>query len=53
MLGQADPSYGVHPQHSRAYVLMNDVESLVAFHAGFDGHIFRAKTGELEAMRRS
>jgi len=24
---------------------MKDVESLVAFHAGFDGHVFRSKTG--------
>lgn len=49
----ADIRYGAHPQHSRAYVLMNDIESLVAFHAGFDGHLFRSKTGELIPLLRS
>ncbi|BEI84549.1 hypothetical protein CcaverHIS002_0411530 [Cutaneotrichosporon cavernicola] len=49
--GRPGDAYGVHPQHSRAYVLMNDTESLIAFHAGFDGHIFRAKTGaEFQAV---
>ncbi|CAK9787384.1 hypothetical protein CC85DRAFT_314139 [Cutaneotrichosporon oleaginosum] len=43
--GRAGDAFGVHPQHSRAYVLMNDTESLIAFHAGFDGHIFRNKAG--------
>lgn len=41
----ADSSYGNHPVHSRAYVLMSDLESLVSFHTGFDGHVFRSKTG--------
>ncbi|BEJ15359.1 hypothetical protein CspHIS471_0411260 [Cutaneotrichosporon sp. HIS471] len=49
--GRPGDAYGVHPQHSRAYVLMNDIESLIAFHTGFDGHIFRAKTGaEFQAV---
>ncbi|KAK1923594.1 Smg-4/UPF3 family-domain-containing protein [Papiliotrema laurentii] len=36
---------------SRAYVLMTNVDDLVAFHRGFDGHIFRSKTGvEFQAV---
>lgn len=26
---------------------MSDLDSLVAFHTGFDGHLFRSKAGEL------
>lgn len=43
----ADISFGAHPVHSRAYVLMPDVASIVAFHTAFDGHLFRSKTGKL------
>ncbi|WVQ77718.1 hypothetical protein IAR50_007408 [Cryptococcus sp. DSM 104548] len=40
-----------HPVHSRAYVLMSDPEALVNFHRGFDGHVFRSKTGaEFQAV---
>lgn len=35
-----------HTVHSRAYCLMADVNSLVAFHKAFDGHVFRSKSGE-------
>ncbi|KAI9638932.1 Smg-4/UPF3 family-domain-containing protein [Dioszegia hungarica] len=41
------PSAGPYDQavHSRAYCLMTDVDSLVNLHRGFDGHLFRSKTG--------
>ena len=31
--------------HSRAYCLMSSVDTLVEFHRGFDGHVFRSKAG--------
>lgn len=46
----ADISFGAHPVHSRAYVLMPDVASIVAFHTAFDGHLFRSKTGKLHSL---
>jgi regulator of nonsense transcripts 3 len=33
--------------HSRAYVLMVSTEALVNLHNGFDGHVFRSRTGGL------
>ncbi|KAL1406113.1 hypothetical protein Q8F55_007796 [Vanrija albida] len=44
--GRPGDAYGQHPVHSRAYALMADVDSLVAFHTGFDGHLFRSKAGD-------
>ncbi|KAK4683780.1 regulator of nonsense transcripts 3, partial [Tremellales sp. Uapishka_1] len=43
--GRAGDAYGSHPVHSRAYCLMADNTSLVNFHRGFDGHVFRSKAG--------
>ncbi|WWC65819.1 uncharacterized protein I303_108441 [Kwoniella dejecticola CBS 10117] len=40
-----DGSYDAHPVHSRAYVLMASPEALVDFVKGFDGHVYKAKTG--------
>jgi inosine/xanthosine triphosphate pyrophosphatase family protein len=34
-----------YPTFSRAYVLMKDTNALIDFHAGYDGHVFRSKTG--------
>ncbi|KAL7422102.1 hypothetical protein Q5752_002745 [Cryptotrichosporon argae] len=49
--GRPGDAYGAHPVHSRAYVLMNDADSLLAFHRGFDGHVFRSKAGgEFQAV---
>ncbi|EJT52479.1 hypothetical protein A1Q1_03995 [Trichosporon asahii var. asahii CBS 2479] len=44
--GRPGDNFGAHPVHSRAYVLMPDVASIVAFHTAFDGHLFRSKTGQ-------
>ncbi|KAK8849654.1 hypothetical protein IAR55_004989 [Kwoniella newhampshirensis] len=47
----SDGSYGSHSVHSRAYVLMANPEALVNFHRGFDGHVFKSKTGaEFQAV---
>ncbi|GFZ49618.1 hypothetical protein JCM24511_07019 [Saitozyma sp. JCM 24511] len=43
--GRAADAFGAHPIHSRAYCLMTTPDALVAFHRGFDGHVFRSKTG--------
>ncbi|OCF73242.1 hypothetical protein I204_06473 [Kwoniella mangroviensis CBS 8886] len=40
-----DGGYDSHPVHSRAYVLMASPDALVEFVRGFDGHVFKAKTG--------
>ncbi|WWC95799.1 hypothetical protein V866_002665 [Kwoniella sp. B9012] len=40
-----DGGYDSHPIHSRAYALMASPEALVDFVRGFDGHVFKAKTG--------
>ena len=44
-MAQTDSSHDSRPIYSRAYVLMANPDALVAFHHGFDGHIFKAKTG--------
>ncbi|RSH93305.1 hypothetical protein EHS25_007659 [Saitozyma podzolica] len=43
--GRAADAFGAQPVHSRAYCLMTTPDALVAFHRGFDGHVFRSKTG--------
>ncbi|WVR08088.1 hypothetical protein IAU60_005134 [Kwoniella sp. DSM 27419] len=40
-----DGNHDSHPVHSRAYVLMSSPEALVELHRGFDGHLFKSKTG--------
>lgn len=34
-----------HAIFSRAYVLLSSVEAVAEFHRGYDGHVFRSKTG--------
>ncbi|WWC92759.1 uncharacterized protein L201_007718 [Kwoniella dendrophila CBS 6074] len=43
--GRIGDGYDAHPVHSRAYVLMSSPEALVEFVRGFDGHVFKAKSG--------
>ena len=50
MTGKDHDSFGHYrrdqrPDFGRAYVLLDSPEAVVAFHRGFDGHVFKAKTG--------
>lgn len=38
--------------HSRAYITFKTVESLVAFHQGYDGWSFKSKSGALHTLAR-
>jgi len=47
---RVDGQHRNNPIHSRAYCLMTSPEALVKFHKGFDGHVFRSKSGALAGL---